>query len=103
MLQGASQDLSKDFHIPVRMHAKAHPWRYPVIVDDSQAAEPHPTRVVIISETERVEGVQPTVVRVPALMPPADRHHATEGDRAPRDRQSTSPWNGHSGGIVRLE
>ncbi len=99
MLQGSSQDISKDFHVPVRMHTKAHPRRYPVIVEDSQASESHPTRIVIICKTEGVEGVQPTMVRVPALMPPADRRHGTEGDRAPRGRQPTSPWNGHSGGM----
>ena len=48
----------------MRVHPKAHPWHYQVVIDDPQAAETHPVRVVVIRKTKSMVGIQPTVLGV---------------------------------------
>ena len=76
MLQLAGEDVADDLHVAVRMRAEAHAGQDEVVVDDTQAAEAEPLRVVIVREAEGEIAVQPTVVDVAAFIGASNRFHA---------------------------
>ena len=64
VLQRAAQDVGDDLHVAVRMLAETHARHHKIVVDDAQAAEAHPLRIVIIREAEGVITVQPAMFGV---------------------------------------
>ena len=62
----AFQRNTNDLHIVVRMRSEAHSRRNNIVIQDAQHAKVHAFRIVIISETERVVAVEPTVVGMSA-------------------------------------
>ena len=77
VLQRAAEDVSDNLHVPMRMRSETHPRHDEIIVDDAQAAEADPLRVVIIREAESVIGVEPSVFRVPSFVCFSYFHHDT--------------------------
>jgi hypothetical protein len=54
VFQRAAQNIGDDFHVAVRMRAKAAAARDGVVVDHPQRAETHVTVVVVIGKRKRV-------------------------------------------------
>ena len=67
VLEGAAEDVGDDLHVPVRVHAEPLARQDEIVVDDAQAAEAHPLRIVVVREAKRVISVQPPVVGVAAF------------------------------------
>jgi hypothetical protein len=68
------EDERDDLHVPVRVGAEALAGRDAVVVDDAQAAEAEPPRVVIVGEAEGVVAVQPPVLGVAAFVGSSSDH-----------------------------
>lgn len=64
---GSGDDVAENFHFPMRVSGETCAWGDDVLVDDAQAAEAHVGGIVVISETEGVIGIQPTVIGVAAF------------------------------------
>jgi hypothetical protein len=67
MLQRALDDVGDDFHVAMRVHAKALAGSNEVLVDDAQRLEMRVARIMIIRKAEGVIGIQPTVIGVAAF------------------------------------
>ena len=83
VLQRAAEDVGYDFHVAMRMRSETLSRHHEIIVDDAQAAEAHPLRVVIIREAESVIRVQPAVFGMPSFVCFSYFHH---GKRVPHQR-----------------
>src|SRR5882724_10262415 len=71
VLQRAFEHVAEDLHVAMSVCAETLAGRDAVIIDDSQRAEAHVRRIVIIGEGERMMRVKPTVVGVtPFICPP---------------------------------
>jgi hypothetical protein len=75
MLQRAADNVGDDFHVAVRVHAKAHLRRDAVLVDDAQGAKVGVGRIVVIGEAEGVAGLEPAVVGVAPVFGFAEGDH----------------------------
>src|SRR5215470_1923023 len=62
VFQGAANDVADDFHVAVWMRAEAAARGDTVVVNHSQGAEAHLTRIVVIAEGKRVVTVEPVDV-----------------------------------------
>src|SRR5207244_3498909 len=85
VLQCAAEDVGDDFHVAMRMRSETLSRHYEIVVDDAQAAETHPLRVVIIGEAESVIRVEPTVFGVASFICFSYFHH---GKTMPHDARS---------------
>jgi len=72
VLQRTFQHIAKDFHIAMRMRAKALSGCNAVVIDDAQRPKTHLRWIVVVAEGKGVMGVQPAVVRAAALVRPSD-------------------------------
>ena len=75
VFERAAQNVSDDFHVAVRMRAKAAAARDDVVIDDAKRAESHVLRVVIIRKRKCEMRIQPAVVDVAAFPGFADGDH----------------------------
>ena len=64
MRQLTVDDVGKDLHVAMRMHAEALAGADPVFVDDPQVTESHMPRIVVIRKGKAEFGVEPAMVRV---------------------------------------
>ena len=72
---GALQNISQYFHVPVAVHTESLSRGYAIFVNDSDAVEPHMLRVKIIGKRKCVRGVQPPVIGVAPLFTSANLYH----------------------------
>ena len=77
VFQFPAQHVTDDFHVAVRVGAKAFPGRDPVFIDHAKRAEPHLLRVVITGERESVKTLQPAVIGVAAFAAFPDCDHVS--------------------------
>jgi hypothetical protein len=68
MLQRARQRNANDFHVIVRVGAKAHARGHGVVVEHAQHPKLNPLRVGVAPEAESVVGVEPAVAGVRATV-----------------------------------
>src|ERR1051325_3282593 len=61
------EDVRNDLHVAMAMLRKPSTRSHKILIDHTQAAKAHVTRIVILIERERVEGVEPPVIEMPAL------------------------------------
>ena len=69
MFEFAADDVAPDEEFGVRVRAKARAAFYAVFVDHAEGTERFVGRVVVGGEGEGVEGVEPAVVGVAAVVP----------------------------------
>lgn len=68
-------DVADNFHVTVRVRAKACSGRDAVLIDDAQIAPAHMTGVVVASKRKAVKRGQPAVIGKTSLMRWADTKH----------------------------
>ena len=71
----AFEHVGDNFHIVVRMHAKAAAGRHAVVVNHAQAAEMHMLRIVVVRERKGEVRIEPAVVGVSAFLGGTDGDH----------------------------
>src|SRR5258706_3013351 len=84
VLQRAAEDVGDDFHVAMRMLSKTHARHYQVVIDDAQAAEARPLRIVIVREAESVITVKPPVFGVAPFVSFSYFHHESKVPQEPR-------------------
>ena len=62
------QHIADDFHVAMAVFAETGARRDAVFIDDTQIAETHVRRIVIVGKRERVVALQPAVVGVTAFL-----------------------------------
>src|SRR5690349_17362590 len=67
MAELALEHVRHDLHVVVRVHAEAAARRDDVFVDHAQRAKAHEPRIVVVRERERVRGLQPAMIVLPAV------------------------------------
>lgn len=70
--KATTEDVGKNFHIPVRVGWEAAAGCHAVIIDDAQRAKSHVGGIVVIREGKGVVAIKPAVVGVSALVGAAD-------------------------------
>src|SRR6266567_808778 len=75
MLECATNDVTDDLKIAVRVRAKTLAALHAVFVDHAQAAVTHVRRIVIIRERKGVGAVQPAEVSVAAFVGSSNLNH----------------------------
>ena len=75
MLKRARDDVADDFHVAVGVQSKTAARSHAVVIDDAEAPEAHPRRIVVIGEAESVMGLEPAVVSLSALARMTNRNH----------------------------
>src|SRR5262245_60712390 len=63
MFQRPLQNVSNDFHVPMRMRSEALSGLDEVLVHHPQRAKSRMTAVLVMTERERVKRVQPAMVK----------------------------------------
>ena len=71
----ALQHIADNFHIPVRVGAKARAFGNAVLVNDAQIAPAHVQGVVVPRKRKAVKGLQPAVVAKTTLFGFAHLNH----------------------------
>lgn len=67
VLKRTTQDIRDDFHVPVRMSSESHTRADPILIDDTQAMEAHPGRIMVFAKTKRVMAFKPSVLGVSSI------------------------------------
>ena len=61
-MANALSNVGDDFHVFMGVHGKTAAGLYQGIIPDPELAKSHTCRIVIISKTEMVTGIEPTVI-----------------------------------------
>ena len=85
------EHVTQNFHVPVRVRAKAFRRRNAVLVDDPKHAKPHVPLIVIVREGEAVAGFQPAVIGAAAILTASYLPHHGVFVKSPRST-STGGW-----------
>src|ERR1700730_11242135 len=75
MLKRAVQHPSQNFHVAMRMHAKALARRHVVLIDYAQRAKLHMLGVVVVGERKCEPAIEPSMLRMPALFTWSNLYH----------------------------
>src|SRR6185369_8293522 len=75
MFERPFENERDDFHIAMSVHAKPLPRLNAVLVNHTERAKSHVPLVAIIAERKRVKRVQPPMIKMPPLAPPANPNH----------------------------
>lgn len=76
MRQRPVEHVGDDLHVGMAVRCEAAAGGYLVLVDDTQVAESHEARIVVVAERETVPAVQPVDPDLAALGGFADLVHA---------------------------
>src|SRR5262249_41617959 len=87
VFQRAFKNVGDDLHVAVRMRSEPLSGSDTVFVDHAQGPEAHVPRVVVRVEGERVVGVQPSMIRVAALVSMTNCNHDYKSIGTGRRRQ----------------
>src|SRR5215468_5647032 len=68
MLQRAFKNVGDDLHITMRMSSESLCRRNAVFVDDTECPKSHVMWIVISVERECVKRIEPSVIKMPALV-----------------------------------
>ena len=68
MLKGAFEHVGNDLHIAVAMRIESRTRLNPILVDHTQRSEAHVRGIMVVSERETVETVEPAMVRMAARL-----------------------------------
>src|SRR5262249_6867369 len=61
MFEGALDDVSDNLHVLMRVSGKSLAGRDAVLVDHTQNAKTHKSRIIIVGERKRVKRIQPAM------------------------------------------
>src|SRR5258706_1066685 len=59
------QHIADNFHVAVAIRPKARARSYAILVDDTQGAELHVPRVLVVREGKRVKSLKPAMIGLP--------------------------------------
>src|SRR5258705_11483483 len=75
MFQRSLQNVGYDFHVAMSVGRETVAWLNEIFVDYSKRAKENVLRVVIFTEGECVIGVEPTKIKMAALLSFTNRDH----------------------------
>jgi DNA-binding transcriptional LysR family regulator len=96
MFQLAAQNVSNDFHVPMRMRVETHARHDEVVVDHPQRAVTHPIRIIVVREAESVIAVEPTMFGVAPFVRFSNIHHGYIMPRLGRNGERPSFLRHHN-------
>jgi hypothetical protein len=73
--EAALEHVADDLHVAMAVGAESLPGLDAILVDHAQRAEAHVIGIVVAGEGEAVEGVEPAMLRMAALLAAADLDH----------------------------